>query len=256
MTLLLGVSPSIAIPSDIVGSITMRATTSLLNIRLGRVPRKILVPLVTGQILGLCLSATFLRYARLSNNELNLTLGVTLSLIGSALALKEFVNSKSERDHPLAITSLLLLAGGAISAVTVAFTSVGGGVITYLAVAIAFPRLDSKSLIAIDATAGLVLSVLASIETIATGRGDATYMSLIGVGGLIGCLGGERIKERISSHLLKEMIALTIGTIGVVYLIKSDALALASIVSVGFVAVLLIRRGNPLIRTFDDHGER
>ncbi|MDA8026149.1 MAG: sulfite exporter TauE/SafE family protein [Actinomycetota bacterium] len=242
MTLLLGFSPTIAIPSDIVGSISMRATTSLLNIRLGRVAKGILTPLVVGQLCGLGISAAFLSGIHLSDAALNVILGFTLSLIGSALALKEFVNRTSEKEYRFTVTHLLLFIGGTVSALTVAFTSVGGGIVTYLVVAIAFPKLDPKSVIAVDATAGLILSILASIETIATGRGDVVVMALIAAGGLIGCVGGERIKEKISSHILKEAIAITISAIGIIYLVRSGALIPAIILGGGYLIVLTVQR--------------
>nr|MDA8276881.1 sulfite exporter TauE/SafE family protein [Actinomycetota bacterium] len=184
----------------------------------------------------------FLANIHLSNSTTDIVLGFTLSLIGCSLALKEFIKTKGERSLRKLTSYALLFLGGSISGLAVAFTSVGGGVITYIAVALAFPKLDTKSVIAIDATAGLMLSILASIEVISTGRGDAAVMVIIAAGGLLGCIGGEKIKGKVSSHLIKEAIAITVSFIGLIYLFRSHQFIAAATLGLLYLLALGLKK--------------
>lgn len=224
----------------------MRATTSSVSLRSGRFEKRIVLTIVAGQLIGLSISTLLLTGFHPSDASLSTALGIALSVVGIGLAIKESMSRTSKRRYPIGMRLVALLIGGAISAIAVTYTSVGGGVITYLVLAFSYPDLDAPTLIGVDVTASLTLCTIASIETIATGRGEASLMALIAIGGLLGCIVGERVKKKVPSRPLKKLIAVVIGAVGLFYLAKRGLVVLAVILALSLIALTTIARRIPI----------
>jgi uncharacterized protein len=261
LVILFGVSPTVAVGSDIAHGAIFKTVGAFQHRRMGNVRAQLAGWMLLGSapmsLLGVWL-ATWLQdhYGKGVESTMGRVLGGALLFGCVGLVAKSFVNGKSgETDDEFVLTNrdraaavLIGLFGGFV----VGLTSVGSGVFFGLTLLVVFP-LRAHKIVGTDIFHAAALLYVAGIGHWVAGNVDMSIVGWLLIGSIPGVLVGGRLSLSIPDKLLRFALATVLGLSGLKLIdVPGSGIAIVCVLGVGM-AALLIYIGR---RTWGRNGRR
>ena len=233
LILFYGISPAIAVGTDLLYAAISKAFAVTLHGRNGSVDWRIVGWLSIGSVPAALLAVLFLRYvgpgAEL-DRIIKLTLAVAIVLTATGTLLRDrllrFARSDRfewlRRLHEQGQRGMTIAAGVFIGAF-VAISSVGAGVIGMMILLLLYPRHPAIKLVGSDLAHAVIITGIAGLGHAGLGTVDYTLLGYLLVGAIPGIWLGTRVGFRLPDRLLRPAIAGLLLFIGAGMLTKAIA---------------------------------
>jgi uncharacterized membrane protein YfcA len=214
LVLFLGVSPLIAVGTDLAYSVPTKILGAVVHARQGTVNPKLVMVLcaggVPGAILGL-VSLSFLK-AHISIDQLNLILkhviGSLLIVIAIAIIVTQIIaRQRSATWVPMRPKAHLIFAIGLVVGFLVSVTSIGAGSITLTALALILPRLRLQELVGSDVAFAAIIVPIAATGHLSLGSISWPLTLTLLLGSLPGVYIGSRLCALLPIQYLRPAMA-------------------------------------------------
>ncbi|HWU67267.1 MAG TPA: sulfite exporter TauE/SafE family protein [Stenotrophobium sp.] len=235
LILLCGISPAVAVGTDLLYAATSKSFGVLLHGRHGSLDWKIVGLLASGSV-----PATFLTLYFLSHYEtgpqldhlIKLTLAIAIMTTAALALFQDRLIRLARQDalrflrhlHHRGRVPLTLLCGGLIGTL-VTISSVGAGVIGMMLLLLLYPRHDPIKLVGSDLAHAVLITVIAGIGHASLGTVDYHMLGFLLLGAFPGIWLGTRIGFSLSPRMLKQLIAAFLVFVGSGMLLKVMAAA-------------------------------
>lgn len=212
LVLWVGVSPSVAVGSDLVYQAVTRLAGLPLHLRQRSVDVRVLALLASGSIPGTLIGGLLLPrlHLGLSSDRLVLTaLGVALvltALVIVAEPLLRRVRARVER-RPVRARGAITVAAGLFIGLSVAVTSVGAGSFAIVGLMLLYPTLNGRRLVGTDFTHGVVLLPISAALAAGSGHVDAGLVAQLLAGAIPGVILGSRASALLPERPLRLAVA-------------------------------------------------
>ncbi len=212
LILFFGVRASIAIGTDLLYSVPMKALAAYTHVRQGTVDWRVAKLLTIGGIPGALLGLAAFALARSTIAEVHLehtlrhAIGIViLCAAGSTLVLT--VAAALRRRRPVAVDrpSALVAIGGAVGFL-VALTSIGSGSITLPLLLLALPASSIRSLIGSEIVFAALMIPVAAAGHVAFANVDWSMAFSLVLGALPGAYLGARLCARLGENSLRPAV--------------------------------------------------
>jgi uncharacterized membrane protein YfcA len=223
LTLLFGVSPSVAVGTDLAfASVTKSAGTLTHRVR-GTVRWDIVKLLCLGALPAAVLAAFGLRYFGALNREIGQV--IRYSIAGSVLLTVIALLFKSKmmawiNNHPekqlqgRALSSATVLSGVVLGAL-VTISSIGAGAIGATLLVMLYPRLSSAEVAGTDIAYAVPLTAIAAVGHWWLGSIDWTLLLSLLIGSLPGITLGSWVARAVPERILRALLAITLTSVAV-----------------------------------------
>lgn len=214
LVLFLGVSPLIAVGTDLAYSVPTKLLGAIVHRRQGTVNVKLVILLCIGGIPGALLGLASLSFvkAHISLDELNLLLKHVIGalLIGIAVAIVAIQLISRQRSAtwvPLRPRAPIIVALGALVGFLVSVTSIGAGSITLTALALVLPRLRLQQLVGSDVAFAAIIVPIAAAGHFSLGSVSIPLTLSLLLGSLPGVYIGSRLCALLPIQYLRPAMA-------------------------------------------------
>jgi uncharacterized protein len=214
LVLFLGVSPLIAVGTDLAYSVPTKILGAVVHQRQGTVNSKLVMVLcaggVPGAILGL-VSLSFLK-THISMDQLNLILkhviGILLIVIAIAIIVTQIIaRQRSATWVPMRPKAHLIFTIGLVVGFLVSVTSIGAGSITLTALALILPRLRLQELVGSDVAFAAIIVPIAAAGHLNLGSISWPLTLTLLLGSLPGVYIGSRLCALLPIQYLRPAMA-------------------------------------------------
>lgn len=212
--LLLGVSPSLAVGTDLLIASVMKLFGSGLYALRGQVDWPTVRRLAYGSIPGAILGVWLRNRLQTEGLELALSRAVGLALLlagGASLTRVLWRPTDTRQAMPRTWVTVLL---GALVGALVGTTSIGSGSLLLCVLALGFP-LASPTLVGTDLAHSLLLSSAATVAQLASGRVDFLLAAWVLAGGVPGVLLGAKLAGAVPGRAMRCGLACVLVGLGV-----------------------------------------
>ncbi len=240
LILLFGVSPAVAVGTDLLYAAGTKGFGVLLHRQKGTVEWSIVGLLMLGSVPTSILTTAALHWVGIDErieSLITLTLCVAVISTGLLTLLRNKVQSFSEHESFEVLRSLhrrwrspMTVVAGAILGVVVTLSSVGAGVIGAMILLLLYPRLPAISVVGTDLAHAVPLTAVAGLGHMSLGTVDFSMLGYLLLGSIPGIYLGTRLGFRLPDRVLKPVIA------GILVIIAGSLFtrtALAAIASLG-----------------------
>lgn len=212
LILWVGISPSVAVGSDLVYQSITRLVGLPMHLRQRSVEWRVLRLLAAGSIPGTLAGGLLLQRFRLglSSDRLVLTaLGVALVLTALLIAFEPLIRrlrQHSER-RPVRARGAITVAAGLFIGLSVAVTSVGAGSFAIVGLMLLHPTLNARRLVGTDFTHGVVLLPIGAALAAGSGHVDLGLVAQLLAGAIPGVILGSRASALLPERPLRLAVA-------------------------------------------------
>lgn len=216
----LGLPASIVVGTDLLYAAIARTSAFFFHAWNGRVKWRITGVMLLGSIPATLLSLGVLRGLRNQPGELNRlssqAIAVALGASGVAILATEWLKSRakvhrgeppSKELAPAGYQVAVLVATGALVGLSVSLSSVGAGSIVMAVLLIAFPAIETRSLVGTDLAYASVLAIVAGTGHLIIGSVNLALAANLILGMLPGVYLGGRLVSLIPESPLRKAIA-------------------------------------------------
>jgi uncharacterized protein len=252
LILIFNVVPGKAISSDLVASVVMRPVGAGVHIRAGTVHKRLVLLMSAGSVpaalLGTWLLSRF-GNAKSATNHIEVALGVALLVGAAAMALRFWLDSRSEsaRDdliHEIHVRAIPTVVVGVVGGLIVGMTSVGSGSLMIVLLLFLYPTISAKQLVGTDLTQAVPLTLAAAVGSLIFGTVAFGLTASLILGSVPAVLVGSLLSSSVPDKYIRPVIAFVILASGLKYVgLSTTALgwSLVSLLAVG-ATVYLLRR--------------
>jgi len=232
LILVMRMHPITAVGTDLAYSAFTRLTGAALHWRHHTVKWRICWQMALGSVPGTVAGVLLIqqlqqRDASALNAFILEVLGVTLVIVAVAMLCRSLIVGRASalsargsssigsflrflRVWRPALTTLI----GAFVGFLVGLTSVGSGSLIIVAMALLYPRLTGRELVGTDLLHGALLTAAAALAHLGIGTIDFTTTGLLLLGSIPGVIIGTLFNTRIPDGVLRPVIAITLGIVG------------------------------------------
>ncbi len=243
LILLFGVSPAVAVGTDLLYAAGTKGFGVLLHRQQGTVEWRIVGLLMLGSVPASVLTTLGLHWVGIDDrieHIITLTLCVTVVATGLLTILKSKVQYFSEHEsirmlkvlHHKGRTPMTVIAG-LLLGIVVTISSVGAGVIGAMILLILYPRLPAISVVGTDLAHAVPLTLVAGIGHLTLGTVDFHMLGYLLIGSLPGIYLGTRVGFKLPDRVLKPMIATILVLIAGALFTKTAVAAIAALAESG-----------------------
>ena len=236
LILFYGISPAIAVGTDLLYASISKAFAVALHGRNGSVDWQIVGRLSLGSVPAALLTVLYIRYVGPGEHldkviKLTLSLAVVLTAAGTLLRRQLLEFAKHERFdwvrslHQSHQRGMTIAAGAAIGAL-VAISSVGAGVIGMMVLLLIYPRHQAIKLVGSDLAHAVIITGIAGLGHAGLGTVNYQLLGYLLIGAIPGIYLGTRVGFRLPDHALRPAIAGLLLFIGAGMLTKAIAASL------------------------------
>jgi uncharacterized membrane protein YfcA len=215
----IGISPTIAVGTDLLFASITKATATLPHHKLGNVNWRIVRCLALGSIPGSLGMLAALHLLEPDTEEMErlikIALVAALAISSLAIAIYPYItkhrsgigsNSADATMRPLP-TCLLGFGLGSI----VTLTSVGAGAIGVIILTLLYPALRTRTLIGSDVVHAVPLTLISGLGHLSMGNTDLTLLGLLLLGSIPGIVIGARLTGKLPDWFLRISLAIILG---------------------------------------------
>ena len=214
LVLMLGVSPLIAVGTDLAYSVPTKLVGAVVHQRQGTIHPKLVAVLCAGGIPGALLGLVSLASikAHVNMDQLNLLLkhiiGVLLIVIAIAIVAAQIIaKNRAANWVPMRPKAPLIFAIGALVGFLVSVTSIGAGSITLTALALILPRLRLQYLVGSDVAFAAVIVPIAAAGHVSLGSINWALTGSLLLGSIPGVYVGSRLCALLPLPYLRPIMA-------------------------------------------------
>ncbi len=230
LVLLFGVSPALAVGTDLWFAAISKTAGGIVHQRHGSVDWQVLRRLSLGSLPAAVITLIWLHMSGASQLREGLilkTLGVVLLLTAAAIILRTYTRSLGiaiRTQEPLGFQrvqpSLTVLAG-ALLGFLVTLTSVGGGALGIVMLVFLYPvRMTAARLVGTDIVHAIPLTIVAGSGYLLMGNVDFSLLGKLLLGSIPGIVVGSLLSPRVPERLLRTAIASILVLVGVKLLLN------------------------------------
>ena len=233
LILFYGISPAVAVGTDLLYASISKAFGVLLHGRNGSLDWKIVGWLSLGSVPASLLALLFL-HSHGADKELDqlikLVLSIAIIVTATFSLFQDWISRRTQGDgsallqwvHGPGQRPLTVICGVMIGAL-VTISSVGAGVIGMMLLLLIYPRHAPIQLVGSDLAHAVLITGLAGIGHASIGTVDYRMLGFLLIGALPGIWIGSRIGFRLSDRMLKRVIAGLLVFIGITMAAKTLA---------------------------------
>lgn len=229
LTLLFGVSPAVAVGTDLAfASITKGVGTFTHRLR-GTVHWDIVRRLCIGALPAALLASLSLKYFGTLNQDIGqlirYMIGGSVLLTVVALLFKrkmlEWITAHPERQLQGRSLALATIVSGAVLGVLVTISSIGAGAIGATVLVLLYPRLTTAEVAGTDIAYAVPLTAIAAVGHWWLGSIDWNLLLALLVGSLPGITLGSYVARAVPEKLLRGLLAVILVTVAFKLIFKS-----------------------------------
>jgi uncharacterized protein len=252
LVLLFGVTPSVAVSSDIVASAIMKPFGGLIHFRRGTVHTGLVLWLSVGSVPA-AFAGVFVDHALGSGetlqNNIEYAMGAALVLAAAGLTLRMLRKdnrSDLSDDTPIPVRRVLTLAIGAAGGLLVGATSVGSGSLMLVLLMLAYPKLSMRRLVGTDIVQSMPLVASAAVAHALFGSLEFGLTAAIAVGSIPMVIVGSLLSSRAPGWVLRPILAVVLFASAIkMFGVSAVGVAIAAGVMTAFlVAAALLNAGS------------
>ncbi len=221
LVLLFGVSPLVAVGTDLAYSVPTKILGAVVHARQGTLSRRLVALLCAGGIPGALAGVAGLAFlkAHVSLDLVNLILRHVIGglLIGIAITIVVahfVVGERSGTWMPLRPRAPIIVAVAALVGFLVSVTSIGAGSITLTALALVLPRLPLQTLVGSDIAFAAIIVPVAALGHVSLGSINFPMTASLLAGSLPGVYVGSRLCAVLPQRFLRPAIAGVLAVAG------------------------------------------
>ena len=224
LVLAFGISPAIAVGTDLLYAAITKSGGSWVHARRGSVNWKVAGLLAAGSIPASLVTTAVLKYLAPDVHDLSTLittmLGVALILTAGALLFKDrlrgLARERVSHRHGWSrhTTSIITVAMGLVLGVLVTISSVGAGALGAAMLFFLYPRLTSVQIIGTDIVHAVPLTAVAGLGHVALGSVDWSLLGALLLGSLPGIYLGSHLAVKIPERVLRPTLAAMLVLIG------------------------------------------
>ena len=224
LVLLFGVSPVIAVGTDLLYAALTKTLGGWVHGRRGTVDWKVAGLLSLGSLPAAVVTIALLKYLAPDEKTLReLVTGVlsaALLLTAGALLLKSQIRKLAQRrdgtvyelrDHHLPAATIVT---GIVVGTLVTISSVGAGVLGTVALMFLYPRMQTVKVVGTDIAHAVPLTAVAGIGHLTLGTVDLALLGSLLLGSLPGIYIGSNLSARVPEGVLRPVLATMLLIIG------------------------------------------
>lgn len=224
LVLLFGVSPVIAVGTDLLYAALTKTLGGWVHGRRGTVDWKVAGLLSLGSLPAAVVTIALLKYLAPDEKTLReLVTGVlsaALLLTAGALLLKSQIRKLAQRrdgtvyelrDHHLPAATIVT---GIVVGTLVTISSVGAGVLGTVALMFLYPRMQTVKVVGTDIAHAVLLTAVAGIGHLTLGTVDLALLGSLLLGSLPGIYIGSNLSARVPEGVLRPVLATMLLIIG------------------------------------------
>lgn len=224
LVLLFGVSPVIAVGTDLLYAALTKALGGWVHGRRGTVDWEVVGLLSLGSLPAAVITIALLKYLAPDEKTLRSlvagVLGAALLLTAGALLLKGRIRKLAQhsdgRLHRLLDRHLTAatVATGIVVGALVTLSSVGAGVLGTVALLFLYPRMQTAKVVGTDIAHAVPLTAVAGIGHLALGTVDLALLGSLLLGSLPGIYIGSHLGAKVPEAVLRPVLAAMLLAIG------------------------------------------
>lgn len=224
LVLMFGISPAVAVGTDLLYAAITKAGGSWVHSRRGTVNWKVVGLLAAGSVPASITTTLVLKSLALEVNQLSglitLTLGVALILTALCLIFKEHIREYARRrwGHRPAWSeqriSIVTVAMGVVLGLLVTISSVGAGVVGTVMLFFLYPRMSAVQIVGTDIAHAVPLTAVAGFGHAVLGTVDWFLLGSLLLGSLPGIYLGSHLAAKIPDRVLRPTLAAMLVLIG------------------------------------------
>jgi hypothetical protein len=210
LILLFGVKASIAIGTDLLYSVPMKALAAYAHVRQGTVDRRIVALLAAGGVPGALVGLAAFAFARAHFDEAQLehvlrhAIGIVILSASAATLILTLIGRKR---RPVTVSRpRTTVAIGALVGFLVALTSIGSGSITLPLLLLVLPAVGLRTLIGSEIVFAALMVPVAAAGHVAFANVDWTMALSLTAGALPGAYLGARLCARLGDISLRPAV--------------------------------------------------
>lgn len=261
LVLLLHVTPSAAVSSDLVASVFMKPVGGAVHLRRKTVHLRLVAWLAVGAAPAAFAGAAFLHLIAHGNaveNDIKTALGVALIVAVAGIALRSVVGPpqpKSSQGLPTVRIGLTLLVG-IVGGFIVGMTSVGSGSLMIVALMFLYPTLTGSQLVGTDLVQSIPLVCAAALGQLIFGNVELGVTSSLLIGSIPAVYLGARLSTVAPTGLLRSAIAVMLLLSGLKLLnVSNTVLGVSAGLAVAVVLATAYVRRNASASVSEDADE-
>lgn len=213
---LLGVSPAVAVGTDLVFAATTKGAGTLVHRAQRSIDWRAVRLLAAGSIPGASLAFAVLAVATVHARNAVVTTALALALLLAAAALltdRNWIAALSARNARRLASSRDRIATmtGALLGVMITLTSVGAGALGAAALSALFPRMPAPVIAGTDIAHAAPLALLAGLGHLWLGTVDGSLLANLLAGSLPGIVAGSLLCARLPAALVRRLLALALA---------------------------------------------
>lgn len=223
LMLLFGVSPSVAVGTDLLYAAVTKSGGTLAHSLKGTVDWRITRALATGSIPAAAATLFFVHHffpggIGGASKLISFALGIALVLTAVSLIFRQKIQSFGARFAPAranpARTFRLTVLVGAILGVLVSISSVGAGALGVTALFFLYPQLPAHRIVGSDIAHAVPLTLVAGIGHWFMGSVDWFLLGSLLIGSLPGIWIGSQVSAKVPERFLRPILAVMLVLIG------------------------------------------
>lgn len=224
LVLLFGVSPAVAVGTDLLYASLTKALGGWVHGKRGTVDWKVFGLLAMGSLPAAVITIALLKYLALEEATLRSVVTSMLSLAllatGIVLLFKDQIKKLGRRrdgtlyelHHRYLPTATLLT--GALVGILVTLSSIGAGVLGTVALLFLYPRMPAVKVVGTDIVHAVPLTALAGMGHMALGTVDLLLLGGLLLGSLPGIYLGSHLSAKVPEKVLRPLLATLLLVIG------------------------------------------
>lgn len=224
LVILFGVSPTMAVGTDLLYASLTKSLGSWVHGRNGTVDWKVVVLLSLGSFPAALATIAILKYLALDEKTLRSlvtgVLSVALLSTATALLLKDGIKKFALRSdgtvyeiHHRYLSGATIVTGVAVG-ILVTLSSIGAGVLGTVALLFLYPRMSSVKVVGTDIVHAVPLTAVAGMGHMALGTVDYVLLGSLLLGSLPGIYIGSHLSAKVPEKVLRPVLATMLLIIG------------------------------------------
>lgn len=223
LVLILKVTPSTAVASDLVASLIMKPVGAGVHAKRGTVHRNLVLWLCVGSVPSAFAGVLILR--SLGNDKslqdhIKFFLGAALIVAASTMIVKSLLDGRRRRalaaagkadvDEPLQVKIVPTILIGILGGLVVGMTSVGSGSLIIVMLLVLYPRLTASQLVGTDLMQAIPLVGAASLGHILFGDFQMSVTLWLLVGAIPAVYVGARLSAKAPDHIIRPVLVIVL----------------------------------------------
>ena len=224
LVLLFGVSPTVAVGTDLLYAALTKSVGSWVHGRNGTVAWKVVGRLSLGSFPAALATVALLHYLALDEKSLShlvtSVLSVALLATAAALLLKDWIRKIARREaasgpeEPRWLAAATV-ATGVVVGVLVTISSIGAGVLGTVALLFLYPRMQPAKVVGTDIVHAVPLTAVAGLGHMAVmGTVNFVLLGSLLLGSLPGIYIGSHLSAKVPENILRPVLAAMLLVIG------------------------------------------